>query len=230
MRRLGINFGLCLILFFSLNACNKSKGKEVKLNTDEQKLSYAIGQQIGHQMKLQSLDIDVDVLAASIQDALDGKKSQMTPQEMQQTMMSMQAKMMAKRSAKGKEDEAAGQKFLAANKKKKNVKVTKSGLQYEILKAGKGKSPKGNDRVRVQYKGTLIDGTEFDSSYKRNKPAEFPVNGVIKGWTEALKMMKEGAKWKLYVPSELAYGRQGRPGIPPNSVLIFEIELLKVLG
>src|SRR5206468_4108344 len=113
-------------------------------------------------------------------------------------------------------------------KNKKGVKSTASGLQYEVLSEGKGTSPKATDTVKVNYRGSLLDGTEFDSSYKRGQPAEFPVNGVIKGWTEALQMMKPGAKWKLYIPANLAYGEHGRPGIPPNSMLTFEVELLEI--
>ena len=123
-----------------------------------------------------------------------------------------------------------GQEFLKENAKKEGVKTLPDGLQYKVIKEGEGKSPKATDTVSVHYRGTLIDGTEFDSSYKRNEPAEFPVNGVIKGWTEALQLMKEGAKWTLYIPSNLAYGERGFPGSPigPNATLIFEIELLKV--
>ncbi len=123
-----------------------------------------------------------------------------------------------------------GQEFLKENAKKEGVKTLPDGLQYKVIKEGEGKSPKATDTVSVHYRGTLIDGTEFDSSYKRNEPAEFPVNAVIKGWTEALQLMKEGAKWTLYIPSNLAYGERGFPGSPigPNATLIFEIELLKV--
>ena len=121
-----------------------------------------------------------------------------------------------------------GEAFLAANAKAPGVKTTKSGLQYKVLKDGTGKSPAKTDTVTTHYKGTLIDGTQFDSSYDRNKPASFQVDGVIKGWTEALQMMKEGSKWQLFIPWDLAYGPEGRPGIPPNATLVFEVELLKV--
>jgi len=137
--------------------------------------------------------------------------------------------MMEKQGKLSKETLEAGAKFLEENKKKSGIKTTASGLQYEVLKEGPGPIPKESDTVKVHYRGTLIDGSEFDSSYKRNAPAEFSVAGVIKGWTEALKMMKVGSKWKLYVPSELAYGPQDSPGIPANSVLIFEVELLEIV-
>jgi FKBP-type peptidyl-prolyl cis-trans isomerase FklB len=128
----------------------------------------------------------------------------------------------------GEKNKKEGEAFLAENKKKDGVKTLPSGLQYKVLAEGKGKTPKATDTVTVHYRGTLTDGTEFDSSYKRNQPASFPVNGVIKGWTEALQLMKEGSKWQLFIPASLAYGEPGRPGIPPNSVLIFDVELISV--
>ena len=199
-----------------------------KLDKDEDKVSYAIGQQIGSSIKSQGIKVNTAVLAASIDDVLKGTPSRLKPEEMQAAMVKMREGMMAKQEAEGKENLAKGEKFLEENKKKPNVKVTASGLQYEVVSTGKGRSPKDTDVVKVHYKGTLIDGTQFDSSYDRNEPAEFPVGGVIKGWTEALQMMKAGDKWKLTIPSELAYGPQGRPGIPPNSVLAFDVELLEI--
>ncbi|MEO5667633.1 MAG: FKBP-type peptidyl-prolyl cis-trans isomerase [Bdellovibrionota bacterium] len=199
-----------------------------KLDTQKKKVSYVIGQQIGESMKTQGVDIDVDVLATSIKDVLKGNKAQLTPEEMRATMMAAQQEMMAKQSKEGEANAKKGSDFLEANKSKEGVKVTASGLQYKVITPGKGATPTDKDSVVCHYKGTLIDGTEFDSSYKRNEPAEFPVTGVIHGWTEALKTMKEGEKRQLFIPSDLAYGPQGRPGIPPNSVLIFDIELIKV--
>jgi len=140
----------------------------------------------------------------------------------------MMEQRVAKRQEEASKNKATADKFLASNKTKTGVKVTDSGLQYQVITEGKGVLPKDTDRVKVHYKGTLIDGTEFDSSYKRNNPATFGVRGVIKGWTEALLLMKTGAKWKLFVPPELAYGPSGRPKIPPNSLLIFEVELLEI--
>jgi FKBP-type peptidyl-prolyl cis-trans isomerase FkpA/FKBP-type peptidyl-prolyl cis-trans isomerase FklB len=218
---------------FSISACEQIKNltaKSVNLQTDEEKVSYAIGQQIGGNMKSQGIAVNTTVLAASIEDALAGKPARMKPEEMQAAMMKMRESMMAKQDAAGKENKEKGDSFLAENKKKPNIKVTASGLQYEVITEGKGNSPKATDTVKVHYAGTLLDGTKFDSSYDRNEPAEFPVGGVIRGWTEALQLMKPGSKYKLAIPSDLAYGPQGRPSIPPNSVLLFEVELLEVKG
>ena len=200
------------------------------LGSDKKNLSYAIGQQIGRQFKAQGLDIDAPTLTASIQDALKGKKSKLTPEQMEATMKKARDAQMAKSEAEGKENRAKGDKFLADNKSKPGVKTTASGLQYQVLTEGTGKSPAATDTVKVNYLGTLIDGTKFDSSYDRKEPAQFPLNGVIKGWTEGLQLMKVGGKTRFFVPSDLAYGPQGRPGIPPNSVLIFEVELLEIAG
>jgi FKBP-type peptidyl-prolyl cis-trans isomerase FkpA/FKBP-type peptidyl-prolyl cis-trans isomerase FklB len=203
--------------------------KKADLSSDKGKLSYAIGQQIGRQIKGQGIDIDADTLAASIGDAVSGKESRLKPEEMQAAMMKAQQDAMAKMEAEGKANKEKGEKFLAENKAKSGVKTTPSGLQYEVITEGKGASPKATDVVKVNYKGTLLDGTEFDSSYKRGEPAEFPLNAVIKGWTEGLQLMKVGGKNRLFVPSDLAYGPQGRPGIPPNSTLVFEVELLDIV-
>jgi FKBP-type peptidyl-prolyl cis-trans isomerase FkpA/FKBP-type peptidyl-prolyl cis-trans isomerase FklB len=198
------------------------------LGSDKKNLSYTIGQQIGRQLKTQGFDIDAATLASSIQDAISGKKPKLSMEQMQAAMTKASQAQQAKSEAAGKENRAKGDKFLAENKTKAGVKTTASGLQYEVITEGKGKSPVATDTVKVHYKGTLIDGTQFDSSYDRNEPAEFPLNGVIKGWTEGLQLMKVGGKMRLFVPSDLAYGPQGRPSIPPNSVLIFEVELLEI--
>jgi FKBP-type peptidyl-prolyl cis-trans isomerase len=222
---------LCVAATLALVSLTACQEKSADLSTDKGKLSYTIGQQIGRQLKGENIEIDTTALAAAINDVLAGKESKLKPEEMQAAMM-MKARegAMAKQEAAGKENKDKGDKYLAANKAKAGVKTTASGLQYEVLTEGKGKSPKASDTVKVHYKGTLIDGTEFDSSYKRNEPAEFPLNGVIKGWTEGLQLMKVGGKNRLVVPSDIAYGPQGRPGIPPNSVLIFEVELLEIKG
>jgi FKBP-type peptidyl-prolyl cis-trans isomerase FklB len=210
--------------------------KAVALVTEMDKISYAIGTQIGQSLSRQEMEINVETLIQGLRDSLAGKELAMSQQQMQQLMMAFQQRMMAKQQqrqqadqAKGAENLAAGKAFLEANKDKEGVKVLPSGLQYKIIKEGTGKTPTATDKVKTNYRGTLIDGTEFDSSYKRNQPAEFAVKGVIPGWTEALQLMKEGAKWQLYIPADLAYRDRARPTIPANSTLIFDIELIEIV-
>ncbi len=200
--------------------------KEIK--TDEQIASYMIGQQIGHSIKAQGIELDLDIFMMSIKDSMNNKPSKVDQQKAQAAMMRMKDKMQAKMDKASKENKDKGQKFLTENKSKPNVKTTASGLQYEVMKEGSGAKPKETDTVKVHYKGTLITGEEFDSSYKRNEPAEFPLNGVIKGWTEGVQLMTVGSKYKFYVPSELGYGERGMPNIPASSVLVFEVELLDI--
>src|SRR5216684_4422081 len=163
-----------------------------------------------------------------LKDAMSNRKPLMSEQEVRETMMAFEKDMQQKQAETAQKNAAEADKFLAANKSKEGVKTTESGLQYKVLKEGSGAQPKSSDTVTVNYRGTLMDGTEFDSSYKRGQPATFPVGGVIKGWTEALQLMKVGSKFQLFIPANLAYGEQGRPGIPPNSVLNFEVELMDV--
>jgi FKBP-type peptidyl-prolyl cis-trans isomerase FklB len=204
------------------------------LKTQKEKLSYAIGIDMGSSLKKNAIDVDQDMLFKGIKDALSGGKQLMTEQEIRETIQTAQRELQTRQQEKMKalaeKNKKEGEEFLAANKKKPGVKTLPSGLQYKIITEGKGKTPKSTDTVTVNYKGTLIDGTEFDSSYKRNEPATFPVSGVIKGWTEALQLMKEGSKWQLFIPADLAYGERGTMGGPigPNAVLIFEVELLSV--
>lgn len=203
-------------------------GCEKKLDTDQRKASYAIGQQIGQNLKNQNIDFDADVLAMSVKEASTGKPSKLKPEEMQQALMKLQETITKKQSELADKNKTEGMAFLEKNKTQPNVKVTPSGLQYIVTEEGKGKVPSDNDTVKAHYKGTLISGEQFDSSYDRGQPAEFPVSGVIKGWTEALKLMKVGGKVKLFIPPELGYGPTARPGIPANSVLLFDVELLDV--
>lgn len=209
--------------------CIAAASTSAEFKTDKDKASYAVGQQIGKSIRDQGIELEPAVLSKSITEALAGKESRFTPEEMQAILTQLQDTMQKAMVEKGNKNKEAGDKFLAENKKKSGVKTTASGLQYKEVTAGKGDAPKEDAQVKVHYKGTLLDGTEFDSSYKRNEPAVFPVTGVIPGWTEALKMMKPGAKWELAIPSDLAYGPRGRPGIPPNSVLQFTVELVEVL-
>lgn len=185
-----------------------------------------IGTQIAQNFKRQDIEINIESLMWGLKDAMEGKKLALSQDENRQVMLNFQTRMTAKLVAKNLTEGIA---FLEVNKAKEGVQVLPSGLQYKVIKESTGKIPTVDDKVKTHYRGTLINGTEFDSSYKRNKPAEFPVKGVIKGWTEALLLMKQGSKWELYIPPNLAYGEQGRPGIPPNSTLIFEIELLEVV-
>ena len=202
--------------------------KPPQLKDLKEKASYAIGLNVGFNFKRQNVEVNQDAFTAGFRDAVSGKKPLLTEQEVRDTMMAFEKDMQQKLSEAAQKNAADAEKFLAANKTKEGVKTTESGLQYKVLKEGSGAQPKSADTVTVNYRGTLPDGTEFDSSYKRGQPASFPVAGVIKGWTEALQLMKVGAKYQLFVPANLAYGEQGRPGIPPNSPLIFEVELMDV--
>jgi FKBP-type peptidyl-prolyl cis-trans isomerase FkpA/FKBP-type peptidyl-prolyl cis-trans isomerase FklB len=215
--------GLVVAMALS-TACNR----KVKLDTDIKKASYAIGQQIGGNLKQQNIDFDSDALAQALKDASTGK-NEMTKEDMQAAMMKLQEMAMKKQQEAAETNSKAGKDFLEKNKSASGVKTTASGLQYIIEKEGTGAQPKKEDVVKVHYKGTLTNGEQFDSSYDRGQPAEFPVGGVIPGWTEALQLMKVGSKAKLFIPPELAYGPSGRPGIPPNSVLVFEVELMDIV-
>lgn len=203
------------------------------LQTTKEKRGYSIGVDIGSKLKAQSIEIDSDSLAQGIKDAISGGKLLLTEQEMKETLAALQKELMEKQAERTKviaeKNKKEGEAFLAANKTKEGVKTLPSGLQYKVIKEGTGKTPKAEDTVVTNYRGTLIDGTEFDSSYKRGQPATFPVKGVIPGWTEALQLMKEGSKWELFIPSNLAYGERGAGNtIGPNATLIFEIELISV--
>ena len=203
------------------------------LKTPKDKASYAIGQNIGKAMKKDSVDVDPNILARGIKDAVTGAKPALTDQEAQAALQAFQIEMKAKMEAKAAEagaaNKQAGDTFQAQNKTKPGVTTTASGLQYRVLKDGTGPKPAAGDTVICQYKGTLIDGKEFDSSYKRGQPAQFPVTGVIKGWTEALELMPVGSKWELVLPPSLAYGERGAgPDIGPNSTLVFEVELVGI--
>jgi FKBP-type peptidyl-prolyl cis-trans isomerase FklB len=222
---------LCAVFMLAQGIVFAQAGVELKSRKDS--ISYSIGMNLGQNFKQQSLDVTAEVLAAGLKDMLADKPKLTQEQAMavlnsfQQEMM---AKMQAERAASGSKNKEEGAKFLAENKKKEGVKVTESGLQYKVIKEGTGEIPKSTDKVKTHYTGTLIGGKKFDSSVDRGEPAEFPVTGVIKGWTEALQLMKVGSKWTLYIPSELAYGENGAgPDIGPNATLIFDIELLEIV-
>ena len=204
-----------------------------ELKDQKAKASYSIGLELGTSLKKGNMDVNADTLFKGLKDGLSGAKPLLTEEQVKETMSALQKEMTEKQAAASKEagekNAAAGEKFLTENKKKDGVKTTASGLQYKVLKDGTGAPPKETDTVVTNYKGTLLDGTEFDSSYKRGEPATFPVNRVIKGWTEALQLMKPGSKYQLFVPSALAYGERAvGKDIGPNSTLIFEVELLSI--
>ena len=203
------------------------------LKTPKEKASYAIGLNIGKSLHRDAVDVDAAILARGLKDALAGGKTQMTDDEVKAALTALQMDMKKKQEEKmqmvGEMNKKAGEQFLAANKSKDGVVTLPSGLQYKILKEGTGPKPTTTDTVVVNYKGALIDNTEFDSSYKRGEPANIPVSGVIKGWTEALQLMPVGYKWELCIPSDLAYGPRGPSAeIGPNSTLVFEVELLSI--
>src|SRR5881398_1331832 len=202
--------------------------KSAQLKDQKDKVSYAIGMQIGFNLARQKVDINPDVLATGIKDSI-ANKPQLTQDQVKDVMAQFEKDMEQKQKQLGEKNKTDGAKFLEDNKKKPGVKTTASGLQYKVEKEGTGSQPKATDMVTVNYRGTLIDGTEFDSSYKRGQPATFPVNGVIKGWTEALQLMKQGSKYQLFIPSNLAYGERAMgPDIGPNATLIFDVELQDV--
>ncbi len=203
-----------------------------ELKNQKEKLSYIIGMDIGNDLKKQSVDIDTSLLLKGVKDALSGSQPLLTEQEIHETRAAFQKDLIAKQEKQeeiGKKNKKAGEAFFAENKKKEGVITLPSGLQYKVIRAGSGKKPKLTDTVRIHYRASLLNGGEFDSSYLRGRPDDYQVNGVIPGMTEALQLMEEGAKWRLFIPSNLAYGEQGKAGvIGPGIALIFEIELLSI--
>jgi FKBP-type peptidyl-prolyl cis-trans isomerase FklB len=206
----------------SVAAETKQEEGTPELKTQQEKFSYAIGLDVGSNLKSMKVDINIDALVRGLNHGLKGEKALLTREQVLEVFRTAQE---AQTAAARKE----GDDFLAENKKKEGVITTKSGLQYKVIKEGKGQSPKPTDQVRVHYKGTLIDGTEFDSSYKRGRPATFEVGQLIPGWSEALQLMKEGGTYQLFIPSDLAYGAQGAgETIGPHAALIFEVRLVKI--
>jgi FKBP-type peptidyl-prolyl cis-trans isomerase len=228
------------ILLMVFSACGKaasdSAAKPLKaedLNDQKKKVSYAIGMDIGKNFKERSMDLDLDILSQGMRDAQGGVQPLLGAEEIQKVMNQFQQDMMKaeqqKRLAQAGDNKVKGEAFLAENAKKPGIQITASGLQYKVISTGSGPKPKASDTVKVHYRGTLIDGSEFDSSYKRNQPAVFPLNGVIKGWTEALQLMNVGSKYQVFLPSSLGYGEQGAGQvIGPNATLVFDVELIGI--
>lgn len=203
-----------------------AKKHQVKFKNDEEQMSYIIGHQIAESIKRDELKVNEEVFIRSIKDGLAGKASELTPQESQEFMKKYIEK---EQKIRGEKNQKEGDDFLAKNKKADKVVTLPSGLQYKVLTEGKGAKPKATDTVSVDYEGTLVNGKVFDSSYQRGQPVSFPVNGVIKGWTEALQLMPEGSTWMLYIPAKLAYGEQApSPLIGPNSTLVFKVHLISI--
>ncbi len=200
------------------------------LDNENARINYGVGFQVGGDFRRQGVELDAEIMVKGIEDAMTGNPPLMTPAERREVLTALQRKVAAERRARSEalaaQRREAGQAWLAANKDKPGVQVTASGLQYKTIREGNGRRPGPTDTVRVNYRGTRIDGSEFDSSYKRGQPAEFRLDRVIKGWTEGLQLMQEGAKYELYVPAELAYGERGRLG---NQTLVFEVELIAVV-
>jgi len=232
MRRVLLAVGL-LAVALSLASCGDSVAPKKQVTTFEEKYSYAIGQNVGSSLKQTSMPIDIAAFVQGVRDTLEGAKPLMTAEEAMTVMSEFSQKAreaeMQKREEQAAKNLTEGQAFLEANKAKAGITTTASGLQYEVLTQGTGPKPAASDRVSVHYRGSLIDGTEFDSSYTRGQPAQFALNAVIPGWGEALQLMPVGSKYKIYLPPDLAYGERGAgPQIGPNAALIFEVELLSI--
>lgn len=203
---------------------------QLDLSTDEARVSYGIGRQLGGQLRDNPPPgVTLEAILAGLADAFNGADSRVPDDQLTASFRVIRERMQAEQAAKAEAAAAAGRQYLEENAKRAGVTVLASGLQYEVLVQGEGAKPGADDQVRTHYHGTLIDGTVFDSSYERGQPAEFPVGGVIPGWVEALQLMNAGSKWRLHVPSELAYGAQAVGSIPPHSVLVFDVELLDIL-
>lgn len=233
-----MTMGVSVFLFGCNNGSQQAQTAQATKSTmtitnespELEKVGYSLGYMMAEGNKGQVDDLNLDAFETGFRDGYEEKESALTQEQMQQVLVSYQEKKQAElikeMEAKAASNKEEGQKFLAENKTKEGVQTTDSGLQYKVVKEGTGASPKATDMVKVHYEGKLIDGTVFDSSYERGEPIEFPLNQVIPGWTEGVQLMKKGAEYELYIPSDLAYGESGTPGIEPNSVLIFKVELL----
>ncbi len=223
---------LIAVALLSTFAAGSAFALDASLKTEKDKVSYMVGADVGRGLLQIKDELDIAVVVQALQDEFAGKNAKMTQEEGQKIrqdfMQKLQAKRVAEEKAAAEKNKTEGAAFLAKNKAKAGVKTTASGLQYEVVKEGNGKKPKATDTVKVDYTGTKIDGTKFDSSIDRGEPATFPLNGVIKGWTEGLQLMSEGAEYKLYIPAELAYGENAPPTIGPNATLVFDVKLISI--
>ncbi len=218
-----------LTLSVCLAPISMLQASDIELKTEKDRLSYAIGTIVAEQWKQQEIEVNPDVISAVIKHIQAGKTPQLSEAEIRDVLNNFQAQRQEKAKLDSEKTKAEGAAFLAKNKENDGVVETASGLQYQILEAGNGENPKATDSVTVHYKGTLIDGTEFDSSYSRGEPTTFPLNGVIAGWTEGVQLLKPGGKAKLFIPSDLAYGDRGAPPtIKPGATLIFDVELISI--
>lgn len=217
---------LLIVISLALALSTTFAQEKPQLKDNKDKVSYSFGLNVGYTFKKQNIDMNNDAFMAGFRDAMAGKDPALNEQQIREVMSAFEKDMDQKQQASGQKNTSEGEKYLAENKSKPGVKTTASGLQYKVLKDGTGASPKESDTVTVNYRGTLIDGTEFDSSYKRGEPATFPLNRVIKGWTEGLQLMKVGSKYQFVIPPGIAYGERASGQIGPNSTLIFEVELL----
>lgn len=223
---------LIAVALLSTFAAGSAFALDASLKTEKDKVSYMVGADVGRGLLQIKDELDIAVVVQALQDEFAGKNAKMTQEEGQKIrqdfMQKLQAKRVAEEKAAAEKNKTEGAAFLAKNKTKAGVKTTASGLQYEVVKEGNGKKPKATDTVKVDYTGTKNDGTKFDSSIDRGEPATFPLNGVIKGWTEGLQLMSEGAEYKLYIPAELAYGENAPPTIGPNATLVFDVKLISI--
>jgi len=223
MKISGLITGTALIIALNTNAADPKP-----LASQKEKASYGVGLNVGSRFKSDFIELDVDAFVRGFRDALADAKPAISEQEINAAITALNQEVERKMSEQAEKNKKAGEDFLAENKKVQGVQTTASGLQYQVLKEGNGPSPKETDVVKVHYKGTLLDGTVFDSSYDRGEPATFPLNRVIPGWTEGLQKMKVGSKHKLFIPSNLAYGDNPQGKIPPHATLVFEVELLGI--
>ena len=218
-----------MVMACTMGLVGAVQAAELKLEDDAKKLSYTLGFQIAQNLARQGMSLDAEAASRAVHDVFSGAKPLLSVEEMQAVVQRVQKTAVEKRNAMASTNQKAGDAFLTENKGKDGVKTTASGLQYKVVRAGTGKSPVATDEVEVHYEGRLINGKVFDSSIQRGKSISFGVNKVIKGWTEALQLMKEGARWQVYIPSKLAYGEKGAGGaIGPNETLIFDVELIKI--